>query len=153
MDARETQIDLPGPAATDALGAALARALGPGDALLLAGELGAGKSHLARALIRALCGPATEVPSPTFTLVQTYAAPGFEPGFEIVHADLYRLGDPSEAEEIGLADALGRDLCVVEWPDRLGRLAPDGAWELRLDHFGEGRRAHLRVPAGRTFAP
>lgn len=150
MDAAPRILDLPGPDATDRLGAALAGALAPGDALLLSGDLGAGKSHLARALIRALCGAGTEVPSPTFTLVQTYAAPG-PPPFELVHADLYRLADPSEIEEIGLADALGRDLCVIEWPDRLGPLAPPGAWALTLEHRGEGRRAVLHGPPGRVL--
>ncbi len=140
-------IDLPGPDATDALGAALARALGPGDTLLMTGDLGAGKSHLARAVIRALAGAGTEVPSPTFTLVQTYDAPG-PPPFAVVHADLYRLGDPSEAEEIGLGDAIGRDLCLIEWPDRLGWLAPGRAWRIVLEPRGEGRRATLRTPRG-----
>ena len=149
MDPRETAIDLPEPAATDALGARLARALSPGDALLLSGGLGAGKSHLARALIRALCGPETEVPSPTFTLVQTYAARGFE----VVHADLYRLSGPAEVEETGLPDAFGRDLCLVEWPDRLGPLAPADAWTLRLEPRGGGRRAVLGIPPGRAVPP
>ena len=149
MDGDTHQIDLPGPEATDALGAALARTLLPGDALLLAGDLGAGKSHLARALIRAHCGPATEVPSPTYTLIQTYEAPG-PPPFGIVHADLYRLSDPSEVEETGLADAWGRDLCLVEWPERLGDAAPPGAWRLSLAHRGKGRTATLLVPAGRS---
>ncbi len=145
---RRATIDLPGPAATDALGAALAAVLGPGDALLLSGDLGAGKSHLARALVRALAGADTPVPSPTYTLVQSYDAPGVH----VVHADLYRLGDPSEVEETGLLDAFGRDLCLVEWPDRLGPLAPAHAWTLRLEPAGEGRRATLAAPGGRDAA-
>lgn len=88
--------------ATARLGAALARALGPGEAVCLWGPLGAGKSTLARALIRALTSPEEDVPSPTFTLVQFYEPPGLP----LAHFDLYRLSDPDEAYEIGLEEAL-----------------------------------------------
>ncbi|MCL4186061.1 MAG: tRNA (adenosine(37)-N6)-threonylcarbamoyltransferase complex ATPase subunit type 1 TsaE [Rhodobacteraceae bacterium] len=141
---------LPDPAATDRLGAWLAARLGAGDVLLLDGPLGSGKTHLARALIgarRAAAGlPREDVPSPSFTLVQTYddGAGG------IWHADLYRLHGPPEVAELGLADAFGAALCLVEWPDRLGGLAPRDALRLRLAHLppgaGEGRRAELAAP-------
>ena len=138
-----------GPEATDALGAALAGALAPGDTVLLAGPIGAGKSHLARAVIqsRFRSGGETppEVPSPTYTLVQPYPAPGGE----IVHADLYRLGDTSELEELGLAEAFGAALCLVEWPDRLGEAAPPEALRIDLSPEGAGRRARLRGAAAR----
>ena len=141
-------LDLRDPAATDRLGAALAARLAAGDTVLLAGPIGAGKSHLARALIQAAARraglPAPEVPSPTYTLVQSYDAGGLE----IVHADLYRLGDSSELAELGLAEAFGRDLCLVEWPDRLGDLAPAEALTLELAARGAGRRATLRGPTG-----
>ncbi len=143
---------LPGPEATDALGAALAEAVGPGDTLLLAGPIGAGKSHLARALIQArfraggVAPP--DVPSPTYTLVQPYPAPRCE----IVHADLYRLGDTSELEELGLAEAFGAALCLVEWPDRLGEAAPPEALRIDLSTEGSGRRALLHGPAARWSA-
>lgn len=122
------------------LAAALARRLGAGDTLLLDGPVGAGKTTFARALIRARLGdPEAEVPSPTFTLVQTYG----EGPEAIWHADLYRLSGPEEILETGLADAFGRALCLVEWPGRLGALAPRDALTLRLDHRGrtgdEGR--------------
>ncbi len=122
---------LRGEAATGRLAAALAPRLGPGDTLLLEGPVGAGKSALARALIRARLGDArAEVPSPSFTLVQTYG-----PGEEIWHADLHRLSGPAEVEELGLGEAMGRALVLVEWPDRLGPLAPPDALRVGLGHL------------------
>ena len=120
-------------------GAALAHLLRPGDTLLLDGPVGAGKSHVARAAIRALCGAETEVPSPTFTLVQTYDTPGAE----VWHADLYRLTDPSEVEELGLTEAMEHAIVLIEWPDRLGSLRPATAITLRLQPEGDARRAGL----------
>ncbi|OYW30281.1 MAG: tRNA (adenosine(37)-N6)-threonylcarbamoyltransferase complex ATPase subunit type 1 TsaE [Caulobacter sp. 12-67-6] len=106
-------------AATQDLGRALARALRPGDAVCLTGPLGAGKSTLARALIRALTTADEEVPSPTFTLVQFYDTAAFP----LAHFDLYRLSDPDEAYEIGLDEALDDGVALIEWPQRLeGRL-------------------------------
>ncbi|MFN3970063.1 MAG: tRNA (adenosine(37)-N6)-threonylcarbamoyltransferase complex ATPase subunit type 1 TsaE [Gemmobacter sp.] len=131
---------LPDAAATDRLGLVLARVAGPGDTLLLEGPIGAGKTHLARALIRARLGLATEVPSPTFTLVQTYG----DGAGAIWHADLYRLGHPDEARELGLDEAFDRALCLIEWPERMrGHLPPDALW-IRLEMAGEGRRVSLR---------
>ncbi|MFC3630611.1 tRNA (adenosine(37)-N6)-threonylcarbamoyltransferase complex ATPase subunit type 1 TsaE [Paracoccus angustae] len=109
---------------TAALARMLAATLRPGDTILLDGPVGAGKTHFARAFVRARQGDAAEdVPSPTFTLVQTYRDPQ---GTEIWHADLYRLTDPSELAELGLDEALTDAVCLIEWPDRLDRL-PDGA--------------------------
>lgn len=116
------EIALPDEAATQRLGQSLARGLFVGAALCLYGPLGAGKSTLARALIRALTSPDQEAPSPTFTLVQFYEAPGLP----LAHFDLYRLEDPDEAYEIGLAEALEDGAALIEWPQRLqGRLPPD----------------------------
>lgn len=130
-------LPLPDEAATAALGERLARLAAPGDCILLAGPVGAGKSTLARAFIRARCGPGEEVPSPTFTLVQVY-----EDGeTEIWHADLYRLSHPDEVWELGLDDAFSTAITLVEWPDRLGRHLPEGALHLTLEAAGEGRRA------------
>lgn len=120
---------------TEALGRALAALAAPGMVLLLSGPIGSGKSHLSRALIRARLGAATEVPSPTFTLVQTY-----EGTPEIWHADLYRLTHPDEVLELGLEDAFSTAICLIEWPDRLGRAVPQGAHRLEFEAAGEGRR-------------
>jgi len=112
---------------TRALAGRLSRVLGPGDTLLLRGPIGAGKTALARTLIHALQAragdPPEDVPSPTFTLVQTYLAGPLE----IWHADLYRLSHPEEVIELGLDEAFEHALCLVEWPDRLGDLAPGRA--------------------------
>jgi tRNA threonylcarbamoyladenosine biosynthesis protein TsaE len=126
-------------AATARLGAALARSLGPGEAICLSGPLGAGKSTLARALVRALTTPDEDVPSPTFTLVQFYEGPRLK----VAHFDLYRLTDPDEAYEIGLDEALEDGAVVIEWPERLqGRLPPDRL-DVQIALDGTGRRARL----------
>ena len=133
-------LDLPTAAETEALGRRLAGLARPGDVILLEGPIGAGKSCLARAFIRARLGREDEdVPSPTFTLVQVYEAKGEE----IWHADLYRLTHPDEVWELGLDDAFSSAICLVEWPDRLGAHLPADALRLRLDARGEGRRAVL----------
>lgn len=106
----------------------LAPLLGPGDTLLLSGDIGAGKTHFARCLIQSLLTTPEDVPSPTYTLVQSY--PGGDA--EIWHADLYRLTDPNEVFELGLVDAFDSAICLVEWPDRLGDLAPKDALHLKL---------------------
>lgn len=135
--------------ATAALGARLARALRPGDAVLLSGPLGAGKSALARATLRALAGdPLLEVPSPTFTLVQTYDMPG---GMVAHHFDLYRLSGPAALHELGWEEAAS-GIALVEWPDRLGALAPPGALRLALEPLeGDARRATLAGWEGRAW--
>jgi tRNA threonylcarbamoyladenosine biosynthesis protein TsaE len=116
------KIELATPEATERLGGRIARLLKTGDAVLLRGELGAGKSTLARGLVRALTSPDEDVPSPTFTLVQAYEGPGFS----IAHLDLYRLSGPDEVYELGFDEALEEGAVLVEWPQRLGaRLPPD----------------------------
>jgi tRNA threonylcarbamoyladenosine biosynthesis protein TsaE len=135
------------PEETDRLGRWLAGVVRPGDVLLLEGPIGAGKSQLARALIRARLDSDEDVPSPTFTLVQTYP----DPEGDIWHADLYRLGHPDEALELGLAEAFDEAICLVEWPDRLGALRPAGALTITLAPEGEGRR--VRLDGGAGWAP
>lgn len=131
---------LPDEAATARLGQIVAMRLQPGEAVCLSGPLGAGKSTLARALVRALTTPDEEVPSPTFTLVQFYEGPRLA----VAHFDLYRLSDPDEAYEIGLDEALDTGAAVIEWPERLeGRLPPDRLdIEIALAEDG-GRTARL----------
>ena len=121
--------------ATARLGQWFAAHLRAGDCLLLEGQIGAGKSHFARAFIQARLGRAEDVPSPTFTLVQSYQA-----DVEIWHADLYRLSHPDEVLELGLDEAFDSAICLIEWPDRLGSLLPKGAMRLRFTLEGEGRR-------------
>jgi tRNA threonylcarbamoyladenosine biosynthesis protein TsaE len=130
-------LDLPTETETEVLGRKLAGLARPGDVILLEGPIGAGKSSLARAFIRARLGPGEEVPSPTFTLVQVYD----DHGTEIWHADLYRLTHPDEVWELGLDQAFETAICLVEWPDRLGRHQPPDALHIRLEAAGDGRRA------------
>ncbi len=137
---------LPGLAATEALAGRIGALLRPGDAVLLEGPLGAGKSALARALLRALLSdPALEVPSPSYTLVQLYDAP-IGP---VHHFDLWRLDGPAAVAELGWDDA--RDgVVLVEWPDRLGALRPGDALTVTLGLAdGDARRAVLTGWPGR----
>lgn len=139
--APDLDLFLPDPEATERLARCLADHLSPGATILLWGPIGAGKSHFARAFIRRRLGTTGDIPSPSFTLVQTYEGGGEE----VWHADLYRLTHPDEAAELGLDEAFGRAICLVEWPDRMGSLAPAGALNLvfRLDSAGEGRRVGI----------
>ena len=127
------------PEMTARLGAAVAAILNPGEAVCLTGPLGAGKSTLARALIRALTRPDEDVPSPTFTLVQFYDTPRFR----LAHFDLYRLERAEEAFEIGLDEALEDGAAVIEWSDRLGGRLPPDRLDIELAIKGGGRLAYL----------
>lgn len=136
-------LHLPDEAATQALGRKLATSLRPGDSVCLTGPLGAGKSTLARALIRALTTPDEEVPSPTFTLVQFYETPAFP----LAHFDLYRLTDPEEAYEIGLDEALDEGVALIEWPQRLEGRLPANRLDIDIALDGDARRAVI-IPHG-----
>lgn len=132
-------LSLPGPEQTQALGAALAPALSAGASVLLSGELGAGKTTLVRALLHAL-GHDGPVRSPTYAIVEPYRI-GELP---VYHLDLYRIADPEELEFLGLRDWLAPGtLLLVEWPERAGGFLPQADLRIRLEHAGEGRRAHL----------
>jgi tRNA threonylcarbamoyl adenosine modification protein YjeE len=139
---------LPDEAATARLGEDLAMALKAGDVLALRGDLGAGKSTLARALIRALADDAAlEVPSPTFTLVQSY-----ESSLPVHHFDLYRLADASELDELGFDEALAGGAALVEWPERAAGRLPETTLTVELLAKGDGRLARLsgeRAVSGR----
>ena len=131
-------------AATERLAGRLASVLRPGDALLLEGPLGAGKSALARAVLRRLAGdPALEVPSPSFTLVQSYDLPD---GAAAYHYDLYRLSGPADLAELGWDEAR-EGIVLVEWPDRLGALRPEDALALALAP-GAGEEERVAILSG-----
>jgi len=137
-------LTLPDAEATARLAGLLAPRARAGDAILLDGPLGAGKSAFARALLRSLAGdPALEVPSPSFTLVQSYDLPG---GLEAHHFDLYRLDGPADLRELGWEEAR-RGLVLVEWPDRLGPLAPEAALRLRLA-YGDSEDSRIATLDG-----
>lgn len=130
--------------ATEALARRLAHAARPGDMIALEGDLGAGKTAFARAFVHALQDragqPREDVPSPTFTLVQTY-----EIGpLAVWHLDLYRLSGPDEAWELGIEEAFADGIALIEWPDRLGPLLPPDRLTLKLEAIeADGRRAML----------
>ncbi|HHI71660.1 MAG TPA: tRNA (adenosine(37)-N6)-threonylcarbamoyltransferase complex ATPase subunit type 1 TsaE [Rhodobacteraceae bacterium] len=138
---------LSSPADTARLARSLAPLLSAGDVVLLEGPIGAGKSYFARCLILALLPRPEDIPSPTFTLVQTYEASGFD----IWHCDLYRLTSPFEAQELGLEDAFENSVCLVEWPDRLGDLAPRDSLTLSLSmtEIPEQRSARFHTSTAR----
>lgn len=123
--------------ATAKLAQRLAPLLRIGDVVALGGDLGAGKTTFARALIRELAGEKAEVPSPTFTLVQTYDLPDFE----VWHFDLYRLEAPEDAFELDIEEAFASGVSLIEWPVRLGPYIPS----TRLDMtFAFGDKASVR---------
>ncbi|MDU9006036.1 tRNA (adenosine(37)-N6)-threonylcarbamoyltransferase complex ATPase subunit type 1 TsaE [Sedimentitalea todarodis] len=129
MTVAQNIIPLQNPENTAQVAAEIGAKLVSGDTLLLEGPIGAGKTHFARHLIQSLQDVPEDVPSPTFTLVQTYDTTAGE----LWHADLYRLTALDEIEELGLADAFETAICLVEWPDRLGDLAPPAALRLTFE--------------------
>jgi len=138
--------------ATRALMVDIAAALAPGDLLTLSGDLGAGKTTFARALIRHLAGdPTVEVPSPTFTLMQSYELPRFN----LVHADLYRLSGPGELAELGFEDASEDAVTLLEWPDRAGSHLPPNRLDVALTLSPQQAETfrQARITGYGTFAP
>src|ERR1700731_4435895 len=154
---------LPNETATAHLMADLALLTGPGDVVTLSGDLGAGKTAAARAMIRYLAGDdGVEVPSPTFTLAQSYDLPPFP----LVHADLYRVNDPIELEEIGLSPLPEGTLALIEWPERAPSALPQDRIDIALSHrpalgasaraaeitgYGKAAAQVARLSALRTF--
>jgi tRNA threonylcarbamoyladenosine biosynthesis protein TsaE len=131
-------IELADEAATAALGAGLAPLLRRGDVVALIGPLGAGKTTLARSVIRALTGEA-EAPSPTFGLAALYQTPDFP----LAHFDLYRLGKPEDVRELGLEEALDEGVSLIEWPERIAAFLPEDTLAIRMELNAGGRRARL----------
>lgn len=134
------ELFLPDETATERLAVRLAPQLKPGDVIALKGGLGAGKTTFARALISALNKQKTDVPSPTYTLVQTYDTPGLT----VFHFDLYRLENPDEVMELGWEETMD-GLALIEWPDRAGSHLPQWRLDLTLEQTGEGRTARLEA--------
>lgn len=133
-------IELPDLAAMEAFGARIATQLRAGDVVALSGGLGTGKTTLSRAILGAL-GHDGEVPSPTFTIIETYDH--LEP--PVAHADFYRLEDPSEAEQLGLDDYRESAVLLAEWPDHAGGFAHEaGCLQITLEISGKGRRAIVK---------
>jgi len=142
VDSFSVDIHLADEAATLALGAALAAHIAVGDCLALRGDLGAGKTTLARGLITALRKDKTDdtdVPSPTYTLVQIYDTPKCE----LWHGDMYRLERAEDCIELGLEDAFLDCICLIEWPDKLGTFLPETAISVTLSFGGAGRTARI----------
>jgi len=136
VDAFEKTIALKDETATRALGAKLAGFLQAGDVVLLRGDLGAGKTSLARGTIAALTD-AQEVPSPTYTLVQTYSAENFD----IWHFDLYRLDDPADVWELGIEEAVEGGVSLIEWPQRIEAMLSGSELNIDIEFAGNGRKA------------
>lgn len=131
---------LPG---TEALGARIATGLRVGDAVALQGDLGAGKTTLARAILESL-GVTEDVPSPTFTLVQHYETPRLP----VRHYDFYRIEDPSELNELGLDEALDEGAVLIEWPEKAPNAIPPDALHIKLTIINDrSRNAHIEGPA------
>jgi tRNA threonylcarbamoyl adenosine modification protein YjeE len=136
-------LQLPDEAALARLAARVAALARPGDLIALEGDLGAGKTSFARAFIHALQDEPEDVPSPTFTLVQTYET---RAGI-VLHADLYRIADRAETDALGLIEALSDSIVLVEWPDRLPSVRAAGMLAVRLD-FGPSPDARVATLAG-----
>jgi tRNA threonylcarbamoyladenosine biosynthesis protein TsaE len=143
---RAVTVELPDLAAMADFGARIAARLQPGDVVALSGGLGAGKTTLARAVIAAL-GHEGEVPSPTFTIVETYSPPDVR--LPLAHADFYRLDRPAEADELGLDDYREGAALIAEWPEHVGGFAtePD-CLAIALEIAGDGRRAIVEPGVG-----
>lgn len=143
-------IDLPDLAATSAFGRRLAKALRRGDVVALKGGLGAGKTTLARAIVAALAPDAEDVPSPTFTLVQTYPVTLGDGPAELWHFDLYRLERPSQVYDLGIEEALAEGVSLIEWPElAMGLLPLESVLTVELQIAkGQARRAVIQGGAG-----
>lgn len=131
---------------TARLGAVLSKVCRKGDVFALYGTLGMGKSVFARAFIQELCGM-TDVPSPTFTLVQMYDAPDFE----IYHFDLYRLKSAEEIFELGMEEALYEGVCLIEWPEKMAGYLPRKAIKIEITPDGQGRKIEMTFNDEETY--
>ena len=147
---RDLTIYLQDPAATARLGLLLSAQLRAGDVVALEGMLGVGKSVLARAVISTLCPQEDDIPSPTFTLVQTYEPDNMP---MIMHFDLYRLDTPEEALELGIEDAFIDAVSLVEWPQRLGGYLPRTALTIALSDGNSDTSRRAKLHGGARWQP
>ncbi|MDD9903585.1 MAG: tRNA (adenosine(37)-N6)-threonylcarbamoyltransferase complex ATPase subunit type 1 TsaE [Rhodospirillaceae bacterium] len=138
---------LPDLAATESFARRLAPLLRPGDIIALGGDLGAGKTAFSRALICALNGADTEVPSPTFTLVQIYELPEFD----LWHFDLYRLEAAQDALELDIEDAFATGVSLIEWPERLGPYLPANRLDIRFSFADTPTARCLQIQGGNDW--
>ena len=139
------------PPATQRVASALAPHLAVGDVVALRGDLGVGKSVFARAVIHS-CGLAgVDVPSPTFTLVQTYAGRRAGQALDIAHLDCFRLEDPEEALELGLDELMADHLCLIEWPDRIAPYLPADRLDVTIEIAADGGRS-IALAGGRRWS-
>ena len=136
-----TDIDIADEAATEALAVRIAEISGAGDLIALHGNLGVGKTVFARAFIRSRTGPDEEVPSPTFTLVQSYDC---DPA-PIYHFDLYRVNQPDEILELGFEDAMADGTVLVEWPERLGPYMPRDRLDIEIRQGSRPNSRSIRL--------
>ncbi|MGB5842112.1 MAG: tRNA (adenosine(37)-N6)-threonylcarbamoyltransferase complex ATPase subunit type 1 TsaE, partial [Brucella anthropi] len=146
MSASQSSISyfLPDEAATQRFGEDFALALQKGDLVTLSGDLGAGKSSLARAINRAIADDeGLDVPSPTFTLVQSYETLRIP----VAHADLYRISHGEELDELGLPEFLEDGVVLAEWPEQGDSFLPEPSFAVTLSHEGAGRRITVSGPA------
>lgn len=144
----KTVFELPTEAATQTLGAQIAGLIGGGNILYLHGELGAGKTTLARSILQAL-GVSGRVKSPTYTLVEPYEFDGPSSGHWAYHFDLYRLTDPEELEYLGVRDYFMPEAVVlVEWPERGEGVLPPADVHVYIDTAGKGRKIHFETGGG-----
>lgn len=141
-----TSITLRSEEDTRAFGARLGDLLGRGDCVLLMGDLGAGKTTMARAMIRAQAGEAVDVPSPTFSLVETY-----EFDTPLHHVDLYRLDSPDQVVELGLDDLIDAGITLIEWPEKAEGLLPSSRLEITIREGADGERIVELVPRGESW--
>ena len=138
-DCDRYSFDLATSAETRHLARRVAPHLRAGDVLTLAGPIGAGKTEFARAVIRSIAGAEIEVPSPSYTLVQTYDLPCLS----IAHLDLYRLGDASELAELAIDELAADHVLLIEWPERAGEALPPATLTIRFEILGDGRRVSV----------
>lgn len=143
---KQKEFILPTKKDTISLSQRIAHIAKKGDVFALHGTLGMGKSVFARAFVQELCG-VQDVPSPTFTLLQTYEAEDFD----IYHFDLYRLKDPDEVFELGIEDAIYNGISLIEWPEKMGGYLPKDVFKVNIVPYSNGRKIIIQTLSDDKF--